>query len=46
MSAQDRPRQWGSTLPQRDKPMPRTRTLLTVVRDIDSSSERQQQPRQ
>ena len=36
MSTPARPRQWGSTLPQRDKPMTRSRAALTVVRDIGS----------
>ena len=38
MTTPARPRQWGSTLPQRDKPM--TRTPLTVVRDIGSGTAR------
>ena len=40
MSTPARPRQWGSTLPQRDKPMARSRASLTVVRDIGSGTPR------
>ena len=34
------PRQWGSTLPPRDKPMARSRAALILVRDIDSGQPR------
>ena len=40
MSTPAKPRQWGSTLPQRDKHMPRSRAALTLVRDIDSGQPR------
>ena len=39
MTSPARPRQWGSTLPQRDKPMTRSRAALTVVRDIGSGQQ-------
>lgn len=34
------PRQWGSTLPQREKPITRSRAALTLVRDIGSGQPR------
>jgi hypothetical protein len=40
MTTPDRPRQWGSSLPQRSQPITRTRTPLTVVRDIGSGPAR------
>lgn len=40
MSTPAKPRQQGSTLPQRDKLLPRTRPALTLVRDIDSGQPR------
>ena len=44
MSTPDRPRQWGTTLPQRDKPLPRNRPALTLIHDIGSGKQRQRKP--